>query len=142
FQFSRLIPTGGSELTLAIAEAFNITFQKAESKKILETNLNMLEARTEDEALNEVIRNIVFRWVEEIQRVFQFYKTRNANNNIDEIYLYGGTSNLVGITEYIANTTNIPAKQIKSLSSVKLGKRVRTLDLEYYLNSIGAIIRK
>ena len=142
FQFSRLIPTGGSELTLAIAETFKITLQKAESKKILESNLSILEANAEDEALNEVIRNIVFRWIEEIQRVFQFYKTRNANNNIDEIYLYGGTSNLVGITEYISNTTNIPAKQIKNLSSVKLGKHVKSIDLDYYLNSIGAIIRK
>lgn len=142
FQFSRLIPTGGSELTLAIAEAFKLTAQKAESKKILEANLSIQETESGDEEVNEVIRNIIFRWVEEIQRVFQFYKTRNANNNIDEIYLYGGTSNLVGITEYIANATNIPTKQIKSLSSVKLGKRVRTLDLECYLNSIGAIIRK
>lgn len=142
FQFSRLIPTGGNELTIAIAEAFKITLQKAESKKLLEGNLSILDASTEDEALNEVIRNIVFRWTEEIQRVFQFYKTRNFNNNIDEIYLYGGTSNLKGITEYIANVTNLPAKQIKNLSNVKLGKHIRGLDLEYYLNSIGAIIRK
>ena len=142
FQFSRLIPTGGSELTFAIAEAFKITLQKAESKKVLEANLSIFETSTEDEVLNEVIRNIVFRWTEEIQRVFQFYKTRNFNNNIDEIYLYGGTSNLKGITEYIANVTNMPAKQIKNLSSVMLGKHIKGLDLEYYLNSIGAIIRK
>ncbi len=142
YQFSRLIPTGGSELTLAIAEAFKITLQNAEGKKILEGNLSILEASTENKALNEVIRNIVFRWAEEIQKVFQFYKTRNFNNNIDEIYLYGGTSNLRGITEYIANVTNISTKQIKNLSSVKLGKHIRGIDLEYYLNSIGAIIRK
>lgn len=142
FQFSRLISAGGSELTLAIAEEFKISIQEAESKKILEANLSTLGTSNEDESLKEIIRNIVFRWSEEIQRVFQFYKTRNANNNIDEIYLYGGTSNLRGITEYIANATNIPVKQIKNLSSIKLGKHTSGSDLEYYLNSIGAIIRK
>lgn len=142
FQFSRIIPTGGSELTSAISNAFNISLFEAEKKKVSEANLSILDESTEADALNEVIRNIVFRWIEEIQRVFQFYKTRNANNNIDKIYLYGGTSNLVGITEYIANVTNIPVKQIKNLSSVKHGEHISGLDLEYYLNSIGAIIRK
>lgn len=143
FQFSRIIPTGGSELTLAIAEEFKISMQNAESKKILEANLSTLETSSEDGALNVVIRNIVLRWTEDIQRVFQFYNTRNSNNNIDEIYLYGGTSNLRGITDYITNSTNLPTKQIKNLSSIKLRKHNRrSLDIEYYLNSFGAIIRK
>ena len=142
FQFSRLIPTGGSELTTAIAAAFNITFQEAEKKKLLQADLRSIEAYREDETVNEVIRNIVSRWIEEIQRVFQFYKTRNANNNIDEIFLYGGTSNLRGIAEYIENVTNMPTKQIQTLSSVILNKHITDVNLEYYLNAIGAIIRK
>jgi type IV pilus assembly protein PilM len=142
YQFSRIIPTGGSELTSAIAEALNITLHEAENKKLSEVDLGTLKTDTGAEILNEVISKIVLRWIDEIQRVFQFYKTRNANNNIDEIYLYGGTSNLKGIAEYITNAVNIPVKQIKNLSYIKLGKHVDNMDLEYYLNSIGAIIRK
>ena len=142
FQFSRLIPTGGKELTSAIAEAYGMTMEEAEKKKRSSINLNNGAGFHDDAVLDEMVRNIVFRWTEEIQRVFQFYKTRNANNDINEVYIYGGTSNLRGIAEYMENTWNLPTRKIKSLSSVTFGKDMDDIGLEYYLNTIGAIIRK
>jgi type IV pilus assembly protein PilM len=142
FQFSRLIAWGGKDLTEAIADAFDVSFQEAERKKISEVDLSISGTSPEPMTMNQVTRNIISRWTEDILRIFQYYKTRNANNDINEIYLYGGTSNLRGITNFIESTASIPTKQVKTLSSVILDKQLTNIELEYYLNSIGAIIRK
>jgi type IV pilus assembly protein PilM len=142
YQFSRIIQAGGRDLTASIAETFKISLQDAENMKLAEANLSKFDSGEDSDMLNETISNIVFRWADEIQKVFQFYKTRNANNHIDEIYLYGGTSNLRGITDYLSRAVNMPVKQIKTLSSLKLSNHTGAVDLENYLNSIGAINRK
>jgi type IV pilus assembly protein PilM len=142
FQFSRLVSWGGKEITEAIADTFGISFEEAESKKMSEVNLGTLGTSSESTTINQVVRNIISRWTEDILRIFQYYKTRNANNDINEIYLYGGTSSLYGITDFIETATSMPTKQVKTLSSVILDKQISDIELKYYLNSIGAIIRK
>lgn len=142
YQFSRTLLEGGMEINSAIADRFYISMQEAEKKKLTEGSLLGVYSGSEAEALSQVIESVITRWIDDIQRVFQFYKTRNANNNIDEIYLYGGTSNLKGIAEYFGKVMNIPTQQIKSLDCVRLSKQLDAGGLEYYLNSIGAMIRK
>lgn len=139
FQFSRLIPCGASELITAVAEAYGVEAKEAEQKIISDADL---KSTVDVGELNKILKSIVDRWSDDIQRVFQFYKTRNSKNNIDEIYLYGGLSNLRGMPEYMTKTMNMPVRRIKTISSIKMDKHCDEINLEYFLNAIGAIIRK
>lgn len=142
FQFSRLLPAGGSELDAAIADMYGISEQDAEKKKHQAVDLTMLSEEGEAKALNEMIAEIIGRWIEDMQRVFQYYKTRSANNNIDRIYLFGGTSNMKGIAEYFENTIGVPTQKITSLDSVVFEKGLSGSGIGCFINSIGTMIRK
>lgn len=142
YQFSRIMPGGGKDINRSIAEAFGISMEEAEKKKLAEADLSKFGTSNDMDQLNQIVGNMVNRQASDIQRVFQYYKTRHADNNIDEIYLYGGTSNLKGLSEYLTRVLNIPAQQIKSLSGVKLESPFVGAGVEYYLNAIGAMLRK
>jgi type IV pilus assembly protein PilM len=141
-KFSRLITLGGNDIDINIANSFNLEMRHAEEKKMKEGNLsNIKDGNTLDSMFNDMIRFSVDRWIEEIQRMFQYFTSRDTHNRINSIYLYGGSSNLNGLEDYIKTSFNMPVHRLKSFGSIKTGK-LDNLKLEYYLNSIGAIIRK
>ncbi|MFZ5353579.1 MAG: type IV pilus assembly protein PilM [Bacillota bacterium] len=141
-KFSRLVTMGGNDIDVNIANTFNLNTAHAEEKKIIEGNLGYdRESSSADAILNDTIRGSIDRCLEEIQRMFQYYTSRDTGNRIDEIYIYGGSSNLTGLEEYIRFVMTMPVHKIKSMSSVKLSKP-EGAQLEYCLNAIGAILRK
>lgn len=142
-KFSRLITNGGNDIDVNIANSFNLDVRQAENKKMAECNLQQgQEGNVSSSMINDMIRMTVDSWVQDIQRLFQYYTSRGNLNRIDEIYIYGGSSNLKGLVGYLNSSLNIPAFKISSINNIKLGKLANTVELEYYLNAIGAIIRK
>ncbi len=141
-KFSRLITLGGSDIDINIANTLNLDTSHAEEKKIKEGKLtSSSEGSTTDAMLSDMIRYSVDRANEEIQRMFQYYTSRENTNRIDEILLFGGGANLNGLDEYLKSAFNIPVYKISSLSSFKYSKQ-DSLQLEYFLNAAGAIIRR
>lgn len=142
FQFSRILPSGGSELDAAIADLLGISEQAAESKKLQEVDLRFFSRESEVHILNQAVADILDKWLEDIQRVFQYYKTRNSNNDINQIYLFGGTSNMKGIAEYFEAAIGVTTQKIMMLDSIVFEKSLSDIGIESFINSFGAIIRK
>jgi type IV pilus assembly protein PilM len=120
YVFGRMILFGGNELTQIIANTYNIDIKTAEAYKRTKPFLNGTE--------KENIENIIAIPLRDINRVFDFY-TSTHNKGIDKIYLIGGTSMLVGLSEYIEDYFKIP---------------VTTFDDDdyiYYLPILGCQIR-
>lgn len=139
-QFSRLVTFGGKDIDANIANAFHLTFEEAEGKKIDDGKLgSTAETHTTASMLNEMICISVDQWIKEIERIFQYYRTRNTGNQIDEIYLYGGSSKLSNISQYIGTLLNRPTFKIEDMSNIRTTK---TIELGYFLNAIGAILRR
>jgi len=141
FQFSKLIPYGGSELTTAVAKAFDISIEESQKRINSEASV-CLKTEEGEVSLNAVISDIIFRWNDDLQRVFQYYKTRDEKNKIDEIYLYGGMSNLKDLAAYLSNASSLPVNTIKEFGNIKIDKQCGKIDIELFLNAFGAIIRK
>lgn len=140
-KFSRLVPLGGSDIDIEIANSFNIEMKHAEKKKIEEGTLDTSNSGSISEGLfNDIIKKSVDHWIEEIQRMFQYFTSRDTNNRIDEIYLHGGSSELTGMADYISTNLNISTSVIKDLSCLKA--KDNQINTHNYLNAIGAIIRK
>lgn len=141
FQFSKLIPYGGSELIAAVAKAFDISIEESQKKINMEADLS---AKIEEReiSLNAILSSIIYMWNDDLERVFQYYKTRGSNNKIDEIFLYGGVSNLKGIVEYLSNALSLPVNTIKEFDNIKIDKHCDKIDIKLFLNALGAIIRK
>lgn len=142
-RLSRLLGNGGGDIDFNIANTFSLNLNDAREKKEMVKRLLAAVAGLEDSSLLEqAARQSVDNWLTELQKLFQFYASRSNENRIDEIYLYGGGSKLGGLTEYMRSNVNIPVSSIDKHSSIKSGKGAASAELRYFLNAIGAIIRK
>lgn len=139
--FSRMTTSGGSVIDKNIAMRYDITLQEAEKMKKQHCNLFDENNPQKLEELNNIIKEDVNSWMEEINRIIQFYRNKKLGNKVDKIFIYGGSSRLKGIEEYMSKILNIPVNKIKSMSNIILGKDVDKEQLDIYLNAIGAIIR-
>lgn len=142
-KFNRIISRGGKDININIANSFNLTVNEAEGKKIEHVNLENLESDLSSyDMINELIRSNIETWIEEIQRIFRYYTSRNMGNKIDEIYIYGGSSKIKGIVQFFNTMLNIPTFRVEEISSIKLAKKLEAVDLDYYLNAVAGIMRR
>lgn len=138
-EFSRLLPIGGKEIDIMISKVFEIPKEQAEELKKTPKRDILEEAR-----FDNLVNSCIQGWGEEIQRIFKYHTSRELGNRIDQIYLMGGHANLKKIPEGMKGYFNIPTNVLSYLSNIKLNvsKGNEEIDLKYYLNAIGAIIRK
>lgn len=145
-EFSRLIPVGGSEIDINIANMFNLSLEEAENKKIEDCDLQYIysgsDSRISSQMLNDTVKGSIDSWLQEIGRIFQYFINRHRENKIEEIYLYGGGSNIKGLPEYFKSVLDIPTFKVENISNIKFAKGAKNANVQFYLNSIGSIIRK
>ncbi|MEJ8554512.1 type IV pilus assembly protein PilM [Tepidibacter sp. Z1-5] len=141
-EFSRVIPVGSNEIDINIANMLNISLEEAEKRKIENSNLNNNNSLISLEMLNDVVKDSVNNWIQEIRRLFRYYENTKRENKIEEIYLYGGGSEIKGLEDHFKKELNIEAVKIEKMSNIKLGKEAEDINLNQYLNCIGSIIRK
>lgn len=159
-QFTRIITNGGSYIDMDIAKQLSIGEEEAENQKIKCCNLTAVSlSDIQSSAVNDIAKAQVRNWTGEIERLLNYYKSKEQGNKIDKIYIYGGSSNLKGIVEFMKDALYLPVIKIQSLSNVNYSKtngpKVKPskvdifkvepfaidVDLNKYLNAIGAIIR-
>jgi type IV pilus assembly protein PilM len=145
-QFSRIIPVGSNDIDINIANMFNLSIEEAQKRKIEDSTLDTLEANKNNlissQILNDALKGSVDNWIQEINRIFQYYINRNRENKIEEIYLHGGGCKIKGLPEYFKERLNIPTFKIENISNIKLNKALKDIEIDKYLNCIGSIIRK
>ncbi|KPU28067.1 hypothetical protein TR13x_01635 [Caloranaerobacter sp. TR13] len=141
--FSRLINNGGKELDINIANSFNLNLTEAEKRKIETLDLFKNEINmTSTQVLNNIAANTIDIWIEEIEKIFNYYTSRSLGNKIDCIYLYGGSSNIKGIEDYFTKRLNLTTKKISDISLVKINDEIKDKEISNFLNSVSAIIRR
>jgi type IV pilus assembly protein PilM len=80
--------------------------------------------------------------IEEVERIFQFYKNKTRGNKIDKVYLLGDGSRLEGLEDYISDRISIPTEIIHHIGFVEFSsKDICHEDVYKYLNAMGTIIR-
>lgn len=139
-QFTRIINYGGAYIDVDISKELSISEESAENQKLKDCNLERKSlSDTQSSIVNDIAKDQVRNWIQEIEKLLNYYKNKEQGNKIDKIYIYGGSSSLKGIETFMSDAMNLPVTQIKSLSNVKCS--LIDVKLSIYLNAIGAIIR-
>jgi type IV pilus assembly protein PilM len=135
--FSRTINHGSKDLDVAIATDFKVNFEEAEK---LKQRFNLMEAKEDANGEYQAATRVIDRWIQDIQKVLQFYESR-GNAKISSLYIYGGASELKGLSEYMKSSMKLPVESIRVVSSIKLQNSDAAvgIDIKNYLNAIGAI---
>lgn len=108
-------------------------------KKMKEDGFNFFKTGEGEEKYFGIIRPFIYNLTDEIRKIISFYTSRSNTHNIDQIFLFGGGSNLVGFAEHCENNFNVPTEQIIKLSKVKF--KDSNTPVASYMNAIGALIR-
>ena len=129
---NRVVTVAGNSFTRAIGQAMNLSFDEAESLKKEKGSIRIEKegapvSPTTMRIFN-VIAPVLTELITEIQRTFDFYRSRYRGETVDLIYLAGGTSKLKNIDRYFSDEIGIrtelfdPFKKIQLESNAGISK--------------------
>ena len=138
--FTRIIKYGGDNIDYALSIKLDMSTKSTESEKIEKASLIRIN---ENDILNVSIEESVNEMLGELERILQFYNNQSARSTIESLVIYGGTSNIEGIDQYIERKLNIPTKRLGRIKNIEFNskKQNNNDNIGKYLNALGSIIR-
>ncbi|MDS0525689.1 pilus assembly protein PilM [Clostridium sp. SHJSY1] len=137
-QFTRMIKAGGINLDDILTESLDVPKDELEKYKKDNIDLSL-------ENLSNQGRDIVGEideWIDKIEKVIQFYKNKNMGIGVNNIFIYGGTSKIKGLNEYMTSKLLMNVIKIESISKIDLNTQVNMGEsIDSFINAIGSIIR-
>lgn len=91
---------GGSQLTQDIVRTYGMSFEEAETAK----RTHSLPENYEAEILRPFLENLAL----EVSRAMQFFFTSTPFTKVDQVVLTGGCAILHGVSEVVADRTQVP----------------------------------
>lgn len=150
FKFNRLIRLGGHDYNRILMDNLSLDLADAEVRK---SNTSVLEIKKTFENPNfealDVTKKAVIQdtmdflnqSVEEIRKVFNYYTSRDTGNQINKVYIYGGSSSLPDINEFFKEKLELPVETLKIFDGVEITAKCNEEEYPKYVSAIGALIR-
>jgi type IV pilus assembly protein PilM len=142
-EFSRLLNYGSRDIDLIISNYFNLTPGEAEAKKMDEIDFEKIDSAAEGpDSIYSSLKSSFTQLSKELQKVIQYYTSRSSSNNVDTMYIYGGGAKVKGMDAYLKQLLNLNRViRIENISSADLIFDVENLEIDTYINALGAMIR-
>ncbi len=129
---SRTIPTGGKDYTEAVVQSFGIDFEEAESAKrehggldSQEVDFNKLDLMTNPFlGIEEILYGVAQDVMSEIRRSFVHFQLHNRGQEIQQIYLVGGSALLPGMAKHLQQFMNISVTLLNLADYFQYGKEL------------------
>lgn len=126
FRNTRTLNIGGNDITQAIADTFNISFEEAEKIKC-EKGFAPTGNPQIDGKGGEAIGRVLNRLVNEIQRSFSYFRSLPGGGQVTRIYLCGGGCALRNIVPYLQRALGIDVRIAQPLSGITIGPDAQTI---------------
>jgi type IV pilus assembly protein PilM len=124
--FTRDITVGGIQITDRIGGRFGLSHEEAERVKLGE----MRGVPQED--IQQVFAEVTASWVEEVQRIINFYYNNYTDSKIDRVLLSGGSCRIPGIDKVFEKELGIPVEIFNPLTRLDFdSKRIDPAYVEY-----------
>lgn len=125
----------------------SLTQSAGESTASMQQEAAVLPLEEEEEEISpqmkELRENVTFSFenlVSGLSTVLDLYYSRTKGQKIDRVVITGIGGTIQGMDDLIANTLDVPAKQIETLEGVQLGKVFKNGVFGEYIGCIGATI--
>ncbi|MDO4793126.1 MAG: pilus assembly protein PilM [Filifactor alocis] len=155
FQFNNILEFGYADFKHIIFNGLALTGEELHKKtsQLVKEMLNQsytdegIEVEPGDDIYENInqylIRSLYSKtemFIGEIDRSLKYYTTQNAENHIDKIYLYGGSSLECDLSPLMQEKLEIPVAHMKFMGAVDW-TNVQDKDVSQYWNALGALIR-
>jgi type IV pilus assembly protein PilM len=110
---------GGNSFTISIAKHLNVTLENAHQLKVL----NGLSAGSRQEKIRAALDPQLKSILTETRRVMRYYSERvSSAQELQQLLIVGGGSNLPGIGEYFTNELMMPARVASPWQKLDFGR--------------------
>lgn len=134
--FTRIIKYGGDSIDYALSSKLNIQTKAAEAEKISKGSLVNIG---EYDELNSTLKETIDEILGELERILQFYNNQAVGNRIQKVVIYGGTSNIKGLQEYMEERIGVKTEKINRLNNIEFAAGRNSV--EKYMNVLGSFVR-
>ena len=122
-QFVRLIPTGGDDLTQALALRLTIEVDQAERMK-RSLGLSAVGASPEHHAAATIIQEVTTELLNSLRNTVNYFTNTRNRVTVTRVVLTGGGAQLSGFADALGELTRLPVVAPESVGSVDLGRGV------------------
>ncbi|PCN48498.1 pilus assembly protein PilM [Curtobacterium sp. 'Ferrero'] len=135
-QFVRIIPTGGNDITKALAASLEIDAGQAEAVK---RHLGIgTGARTHDDVRAVgVIRDAVMELIASIRNTISYYVNTRPGELVERIVLVGGGSKLVGLPDALATHAHLPVQRGSAFAAADVARSIPREDAAEHEDAIA-----
>ena len=117
--FTRDSSYGGAQITEAIMNKLHVSFEEAENIKLGGTATNEQRA-----ALEEIFTNVISGWGQEIKRALDFLASTYPDENIEKLYVSGGSIRIPGFLKYLELETELPVEELNPFANLQINEKV------------------
>jgi type IV pilus assembly protein PilM len=140
--FVRVISSGGSALTAAVAKEFSENFTAAENRKrtqgFIAQGANHADHPDPDVAkLSKVLRNALTRLHSEIARSIPFYRSQQGGSAPSKVYICGGGATVPMMAEFLSEKLSVPIEMFNPLQCVSASETFDTDTLARIAPALG-----
>ncbi|HBJ1647411.1 pilus assembly protein PilM [Clostridium botulinum] len=137
-KFTRIIKAGGKYLDEILYENMNIPIEEIEKFKSHDIDLKEEEL----EFQNQIIIDTLDEWIDKIEKIIQFYKSKNFDDDINKIFIYGRTSRIKNLEQYIISKIGIETIKIRNIPEIINDSNIEVDEnIDNFINVIGSLIR-
>ncbi|HNY63903.1 MAG TPA: type IV pilus assembly protein PilM [Deltaproteobacteria bacterium] len=122
--FARDISMGGRQLTERIQREFGVSYERAENIKT-GSDIEGIDL----ERINYIFRMAAETYVQEIRRTLDFFLSTMVNENIEKIYISGGSCRIPGLVALLQKQMDIPVELANAFNNIHWDDKI--FDPEY-----------
>ena len=111
--FTRDVSVGGNQYTDALQKELDLSFEDAERLKKGEQI-----ASVSDEQKQQILRSVSDILTLEIQKTFDFFRATASGENIQRIYVAGGTARVPGLMDLLREEFAMPVEELNPFRKV------------------------
>ena len=137
--YTRSVFFGGNDFTQAIAGNLNLDFLDAEELK-LEYGLQDFDGQDDHGKIDQSLLSCLDKLVKEIKLTIGSYYSYQGQHSVEGLILYGGGSNLKGLSDYIQQMMGFPVLFSDPLAKIKVDESAPIANNLYSI-AIGLALR-
>jgi type IV pilus assembly protein PilM len=122
--FTRDVSVGGNQYTDALEKEFGLSFQDAE---MLKSGQQLGGVSPEARAIH--LRSVSEIMLLEIQKTFDFFRHTTSVENIQQVYLAGGSARVEGLADLLKQDLSIPVEIMNPFRKIRIDSS--KFDLSY-----------
>ncbi len=133
--FTGDVPVGGRQFTEVLSEELHLNYDEAEDLKLFGS-----EDAGRQRELERVINTVADQLLDEVQRALSFFWTGSTEEQINAVYLSGGSAHLSGLVAAMGERLQLPVMFSDPFRSLSISRQVDEQFLQEHASALAVSV--